>query len=243
VRTQPRGRIPNQVTNSTCPIDIWLKVKGMKTLHDSFRDYVAVKTLNGEHRHQAGAFGLQDARAAVIFQSLPPVLHLQLKCYEYDVQCDAMVKVHIASLVGCLLGSNLTPENDDSFEFPLEIDLGEFLDETADRTEPWKYKLYGVLVHSGNPHGGHNFALIKPDRHTWWLKFDDDRVTPVTDRELLEKYGGEPLQRDHPTTMGGSTGAGVLVYIRKAAIDELMVPFTEGDTPPHLGELALGWKS
>jgi len=213
----------------------------MKTLSDSFRDYVAVKTLDGERRYQTGELGLQDARAAVTFQSLPPVLHLQLKCYEYDVQCDAMVKVHIASLAGFSLGSNRAPEIDDSFEFPLEIDLDEFLDGTADRTESWKYKLYGVFVHSGSPHGGHSFALIKPDRHPWWLKFDDGRVTPVTDRELLDTYSGKPLQRDHPTAMKRSTNANALVYIRKAAIDELMVPFTEADTPPHLGELAPGW--
>ena len=40
----------------------------------------------------------------------------------------------------------------------------------------------------------HYFALIKPDRHTRWLKFDNDRVTPVTDKEVLEEnYGGEVL--------------------------------------------------
>ena len=213
----------------------------MKGLSDSFRDYVAVKPLNGECGHQAGEFGLQDARAAITFQSFPPVLHLQLRRYEYDVQCDDMVKVCIVSLLGLLLGSNISSEINDGFEFPLEIDLDEFLDETADKSEPWKYRLYSVLVHSGNPHGGHNFPLIKPDRYTWWLKFDDDRVIPVTDQKLLEDYGGEPLQRNHPTAMKRSTNANALVYIRKAVIDELMVPLTESDTPLHLGELIFGW--
>ena len=224
-----------------------MKVKGTKTLYGSLRDYVSVTTLNGEHGHQAGEFGLQDARAATTFQSLPPVLHLRLKRYEYDAQRDAMAKVHIASSASCLFGSNLTPKINDPFEFPMEIDFDEFLDETADRTEPWKYKLYGVFVHSGNTHGGHNFALIKPDRHSRWLKFDDDRVTPVTDRELLESYCGElsdgvapQAHTNHPGVMKRSESASVLVYIRKAAIDEVMAPFTWEDTPPHLGELALG---
>ena len=62
----------------------------MKTLHDSFRDYVAVETLDGENKYQAEGFGLQDARKGIIFESLPPVLHLQLKRYEYDMQRDAM---------------------------------------------------------------------------------------------------------------------------------------------------------
>jgi len=223
----------------------------MKTLHDSFQDYVAVKILNGEHGHQAGAFGLQDARAAVTFQSLPPVLHLQLKRYEYDVQRDAVVKVHIGSSTGCFFGSNLTPKIRDHLEFPLEIDLDEFLDETADRTEPCKYKLYGIFVHSGDTHGGHNFVLIKPDRHTWWLKFDDDRVTPMTDREVLdENYSGEPpnaavphAQRNQALVVEKSTNTNCLMYIRKTATDELMAPFTEEDTPLHLGELTLDWWS
>ena len=104
------------------------------------------------------------------------------------------------------------------------------------------YKLHGVLVHSGDLHGGHYFALIKPDRETRWLKFDDDRVTPVTDREVLEEnYGGEPLnafpptvQRNQVRQMKRFTNAYMLVYIRDSAMDEILAPFTEEDTPPHL---------
>ncbi|KAG8763667.1 hypothetical protein FRC11_014280 [Ceratobasidium sp. 423] len=154
--------------------DIQLNVKGMPNLYESFKDYVAVETLEGDNKYQAEGLGLQDAKKGVIFQEFPPVLHLQLKRFEYDIQRDAMVKIN------------------DRHEFPFEIDLGEFLDETADKTQSWVYKLHGVLVHSGDLHGGHYFALIKPDRDTRWLKYDDDRVTPVTDREVLEEnYGGE----------------------------------------------------
>lgn len=67
----------------------------MKNLMESFRDYVAVETLDGENKYQAEGFGLQDAKKGIIFQSFPPVLHLQLKRFEYDVQRDAMVKVNI----------------------------------------------------------------------------------------------------------------------------------------------------
>ena len=121
--------------------------------------------------------------------------------------------------------------------------MGEFLDETADRSAPWVYRLHGVLVHSGDLHGGHYFALIKPDRNTRWLKFDDDRVTPVTDREVLEEnYGGEPMngvvpaqqQRNQARAMKRFTNAYMLVYIRESAMDDILAPFTEKDTPPHL---------
>ena len=228
--------------------DIQLNVKGMKTLYDSFRDYVAVEMLDGENKYQAEGFGLQDARKGIIFQSLPPVLHLQLKRYEYDMQRDAMVKVRVIfSTKTEIYHYNFTLKINDRFEFPFEIDLDEFLDETADRSMPCKYKLHGVLVHSGDLHGGHYFALIKPDRGTPWLKFDDDRVTRVTDREVLEEnYGGEPLngvvlqtQRNQVRAMKRFTNAYMLVYIRETAIDEVLAPFTDEDTPPHLSQSIL----
>ena len=135
----------------------------------------------------------------------------------------------------------------DRHEFPFEIDLAEFLDETADKTQSWLYRLHGVLVHSGDLHGGHYFALIKPDRETRWLKFDDDRVTPVTDKEVLEEnYGGEALnsllppgQRQQVRAMKRFTNAYMLVYIRDSAIDEVLAPFTEADTPPHLSTYSM----
>lgn len=120
------------------------------------------------------------------------------------------------------------------------------MDESVDKTENWNYKLHGVLVHSGDLHGGHYFALIKPDKDTRWLKFDDDRVTPVTDREVLEEnYGGEvlnglvpPGQRQQVRTMKRFTNAYMLVYIRESMIDEVLAPFTDIDTPPHLSEFS-----
>ncbi|KAH7889278.1 hypothetical protein F5I97DRAFT_1934219 [Phlebopus sp. FC_14] len=204
--------------------DIQLNVKGMKNLYESFKYYVAVEMMEGENKYQAEGFGLQDAKKGIVFESFPPVLHLQLKRFEYDIQRDAMVKIN------------------DRHEFPFEIDLAEFIDEGETKSQSWLYKLHGVLVHSGDVNGGHYFALIKPDRETRWLKFDDDRVTPVTDREVLEEnYGGEPLngipppmQRNQMRAMKRFTNAYMLVYVREAAVDEILAPFKEEDTPPHL---------
>ncbi|KAL7419595.1 ubiquitin-specific protease ubp15 [Cryptotrichosporon argae] len=204
--------------------DIQLTIKGIKNLRDSFRDYVSVETLDGENKYMAEGFGLQDARKGAIFQSLPPVLHLQLRRFEYDMEKDALVKIN------------------DRHEFPFEIDLEEFLDESADRSVSHKYKLHGVLVHSGDLHGGHYFALIKPEKDGRWFKFDDDRVTPVTDKEVLDdNYGGDMLngmvpahQRNQARTLKKFTNAYMLVYIRESELDSVLAPFTEADTPAHL---------
>lgn len=48
------------------------------------------------------------------------------------------------------------------------------------------YKNFGVLMHSGDLHSGHFLALIRPDWETRWLKFNDDRGTPVINKEVLE---------------------------------------------------------
>jgi len=99
----------------------------------------------------AEGFGLQDAKKGVIFEKFPPVLHLQLKRFEYDMERDAMVKIN------------------DRHEFPPEIELDEFLDVNSDRSIKQKYFLHGVLVHMGDLHGGHYCAYIRPEKNGKWF--------------------------------------------------------------------------
>ncbi|GES91834.1 cysteine proteinase [Rhizophagus clarus] len=73
--------------------DIQLNIKGCKTLRDSFKNFVQEVTLEGNNKYQTEGYGLQDAKIGVIFESFPPVLHLQLKIFEYNMQKDAIVKV------------------------------------------------------------------------------------------------------------------------------------------------------
>ncbi|KAK9894556.1 cysteine proteinase [Cystobasidium minutum MCA 4210] len=207
--------------------DIQLNVKGMKNLEAAFKDYVAEETLEGENRYQAEGYGLQDAKKGVIFQSFPPVLHLQLKRFEYDFMRDVNVKIN------------------DRYEFPLEIDLKPYLDpETTPADEDWNYKLHGVLVHSGDVHGGHYFVLIKPTPDGKWFKLDDDRVIPVLEKEVLEdNFGGEgkfngvnqPVNKQQAKIANKRiNNAYMLVYIREKRLQEVLQPIGEADTPPHL---------
>lgn len=210
--------------------DIQLNVKGCQTLRDSFANYIDVETLDGENKYQAEGHGLQDARKGVIFESLPNVLHLQLKRFEYDIERDAMVKIN------------------DRHEFPLNIDLAEFVAEGEEKQKAgpdgFNYTLHGVLVHSGDLHGGHYFALLKPERDGKWYRFDDDRVTQATMKEVLdENYGGgEPLENLGAMNLAMRqlnrhkrfTNAYMLVYVRDNAMDEVLKPLQAGDIPEHL---------
>ncbi|KXL41610.1 hypothetical protein M433DRAFT_6726 [Acidomyces richmondensis BFW] len=209
--------------------DLQLNVSGCKSVDESFKDYIQVETLEGDNKYAAEGYGLQDAKKGVIFESFPNVLHLQLKRFEYDFQRDAMMKVN------------------DRYEFPEILDLSPYLDEAADKSEPYIYHLHGVLVHSGDLNAGHYYAFLKPEKNGQFYRFDDDRVTRATKREAIdENFGGDytigmngQLTRgQNPYTRQWSTkrsnNAYMLVYIRESRLDEILLPESEMRPPEHL---------
>ena len=204
--------------------DVQLNVSGNRTIEDSFRDYVQVEKMDGENQYFAGdKFRLQDANKGVIFQSFPEVLHLQLKRFEYDIERDAMMKIN------------------DRYEFPEVFDAAPYLSEDADRSESYVYQLHGVLVHSGDLNAGHYYAFIKPEKDGWFYKYDDDRVTKATMREVLEENYGGPMLNASKTAKPQirANSAYMLVYIRQSRLDNVLCPVTEADTPPHLRKFLL----
>ncbi|KAJ6578633.1 putative ubiquitin specific protease 7, partial [Mycena vulgaris] len=204
--------------------DLLLKVRGMKTLQDSFKDYVSVELLDGRYQYDTVEFGLQDAKSDIIFESFPPVLNLQLSRFQYDIQKGKMVKIN------------------DKHEYPSQIDLAEFLDVTADRSQSWVYNLFGVVVHSGDVSGGFYFTFIKPSRTEGWLKLHDDQVTRAAEEEVFEGcYGGEPIgstssldESNTPDAEKTSTLAYMLFYIRDSAMDEVLKHVQNWEIPSHL---------
>ncbi|POR35949.1 Ubiquitin carboxyl-terminal hydrolase 21 [Tolypocladium paradoxum] len=206
--------------------DIQLNVSGNENVLDSFRDYIQVEKMDGENQYFAGdQHKLQDANKGVIFTSFPDVLHLQLKRFEYDIQRDMMMKIN------------------DRYEFPDVFDAAPYLLEDAGRSEDWTYQLHGVLVHSGDLNAGHYYAFIKPEKDGWFYKYDDDKVTRATSREVLEEnFGGEyrtlngypraPLQKKAPIMRQNS--AYMLVYIRQCKVDKILCPVTKEEIPQHL---------
>lgn len=208
--------------------DLQLNVSGCKSVDESFKDYIQVETLEGDNKYAAEGYGLQDAKKGVIFQAFPNVLHLQLKRFEYDFQRDAMMKVN------------------DRYEFPDIWDATPYLDDTADKSEPYIYHLHGVLVHSGDLNAGHYYAFLKPEKNGEFYRFDDDRVTRATKREAIDdNFGGDyangmngSLKGQNPYTRQWSTkrsnNAYMLVYIRESRLDQILPPGAEVQPPAHL---------
>ncbi|KAH9450893.1 hypothetical protein Pst134EB_018402 [Puccinia striiformis f. sp. tritici] len=190
--------------------DIHLDVKNsdgrpLKTLEKSLQAYVTPETMKGKNKYYAGGkHGLQDAIKRSSFLEFPPVLHLHLKRFEYNLQTDKQVKIN------------------DPLEYPFELDLAPYLDESAATTANRYYRLHSVLLHSGDAQGGNYSALIKPHPELKWLKFDDERVIPVTNRDVLK--GGT----------NRSNNAYMLVYVRESEAAEILAPIAETDIPTHL---------
>lgn len=174
--------------------DIQLNVKDMKNVLDSFRNYCEEEILDMENKYQTEEYGLQRAIKGVKFTVFPPVLHLQLKRFEFDFASERMVKIN------------------DRFEFPVDLDLSEFVPNS-------EYQLHGVLVHTGHVDGGHYTVFVRPKIENKWIKFNDDVVLPVPLQDVtMENYGGEK-QRQFVRRF---TNAYMLVYIKKDSLDKVL---------------------
>ncbi|GAB6025849.1 Ubiquitin carboxyl-terminal hydrolase 7 [Chamberlinius hualienensis] len=193
--------------------DIQLNIKGKKNIYESFKDYVAVETLDGENKYDAGQYGLQEAEKGVIFSSFPPVLHLHLMRFQYDPLTDSNIKIN------------------DRFEFPEKLNLDQFLQKPEN--SPAHYTLHAVLVHSGDNHGGHYVVFINPKGDGRWCKFDDDVVSRCTKQEATDNnFGGH----EDDITVKHCTNAYMLVYIRDSAAADVLEPVDEKDIPEQLVE-------
>ncbi|XP_018496359.1 ubiquitin carboxyl-terminal hydrolase 7 [Galendromus occidentalis] len=193
--------------------DIQLNVKGKKDIIDSFKDYCAKETLDGENKYDAGNHGLQAAEKGIIFKSFPPVLHLHLLRFQYDPATDSNIKIN------------------DRFEFAEKLDLDEFLEEKEDT--PAHYTLHAVLVHSGDNHGGHYVVFINPKGDGKWCKFDDDVVSRCTKQEAIDHNFGAGSDDDMAMSRH-CTNAYMLVYIRDSALPDVLQKVEKEAIPEQL---------
>ncbi|KAG9509762.1 Ubiquitin carboxyl-terminal hydrolase 7, partial [Fragariocoptes setiger] len=193
--------------------DIQLNIKSKRDIYESFKDYVAVETLDGDNKYDAGDLGMQAAEKGITFEYFPPVLHLHLLRFQYDPITDTNVKIN------------------DRFEFPEHLNLDDFLKEKQPTAAT--YTLHAVLVHSGDNHGGHYVVFINPKGDEKWCKFDDDVVSRCTKQEAIDhNFGGN----DDEIGVKHCTNAYMLVYIRDSLLPKVLEPVTEADIPEQLVE-------
>jgi hypothetical protein len=69
------------------------------------------------------------------------------------------------------------------FSFPEMLEMSEFCTGTATSI---RYKLFNVIVYSGNGRMGVNIGFIRPQKDCSWYRFDGEVITPATESEVFE---------------------------------------------------------
>lgn len=176
-------------------------IRNHQNLLDSLEQYVKGDLLEGANAYHCEKCNKKvDTVKRLLIKSLPPVLAIQLKRFDYDWERECAIKFN------------------DYFEFPRELDMEPYTvmgvaklegDEaplesrvSGEDNSSSLYRLVGVLVHSGQASGGHYYSYILQRYgggsdgliHRWY-KFDDGDVTECKmedDEEMKNQcFGGE----------------------------------------------------
>ncbi|KAF7658511.1 hypothetical protein LDENG_00011430 [Lucifuga dentata] len=181
-------------------------IRNHQNLLDSMEQYVKGDLLEGANAYHCEKCNKKvDTVKRLLIKKLPPVLAIQLKRFDYDWERECAIKFN------------------DYFEFPRELDMEPYTvagvaklegddvnpenqviqqNDASDPTPPGssKYRLVGVLVHSGQASGGHYYSYIiqrngGDGEKNRWYKFDDGDVTEckMDDEEEMKNqcFGGE----------------------------------------------------
>ncbi|XP_056321504.1 probable ubiquitin carboxyl-terminal hydrolase FAF-X [Danio aesculapii] len=185
-------------------------IRNHQNLLDSMEQYVKGDLLEGANAYHCEKCNKKvDTVKRLLIKKLPPVLAIQLKRFDYDWERECAIKFN------------------DYFEFPRELDMEPYTvagvaklegsdvhpenqQQVIQQNEPSepeppcssRYRLVGVLVHSGQASGGHYYSYIiqrngsggEGERNRWY-KFDDGDVTECKmddDEEMKNQcFGGE----------------------------------------------------
>lgn len=155
---------------------------------EGLAQYVEGEVLDGDNKYKCEGGEYVEAVKRTCIHTLPPVLILHLKRFEFDF--DLMKKMKL----------------NDHCEFPAVIDMERFtvgyLEKQASADAAAQvadqgttnagmvYELAGVLVHSGTSDSGHYYSFIRerrvdvPGGGRGWLHFNDTLVEPFDESNI-----------------------------------------------------------
>ncbi|CAD8204134.1 unnamed protein product [Paramecium pentaurelia] len=131
----------NSHGNEEIMYDLNIQVEGNKNLSEGLFSYINPFLLDGTNQYFCDICGFKvDALKGDKIRKLPSILTITLNRYTFDYERMQRVKLN------------------DRFEFPLEIEMGAYLENPVDNLI---YELQGIIIHRGNAHGGHYFAYFR----------------------------------------------------------------------------------
>ncbi|KAL3694055.1 hypothetical protein R1sor_007706 [Riccia sorocarpa] len=164
LRSQVKCSVCSQCSNTYDPfLDLSLDIVRADSLTKALTRFTAVDTLDGENKYRC-AHCKKKVRAQKQFtiETVPNILTIQFKRFSGTV------------------GGKI----DKKVEFGTTLDMKPFC---SSQESSLKYRLYGVLVHSGwSTHSGHYYCFIRTSSDIWHV-LDDSRVRQVSEKTVLEQ--------------------------------------------------------
>ena len=192
--------------------NIQLEIKEFNNIHESLKNYFKTEIMDGDNKINCEQCKIKrTCHKHLIFKSLPNILVIALKRFEFDY--NTMLKYKLNKY----------------FEFPYTLDMKDYLIENHKETNT-EYELRGITIHFGVSDFGHYYDLIKgPDNK--WYKFNDISVSEFKEEDIPREAFGEKeiLDEDsYKEKENGKNNAYILIYKKKSfgseSIDKKIKP-------------------
>ena len=179
--------------------NIQLEVKGFNNIEKSLKNYCKTEIMDGDNKINCEVCNVKrTCYKRQIFKSLPNILVIALKRFEFDY--DTMLKIKL----------------NDYFEFPFELDMKDYLLE-ENKENNTLYELTGITIHDGVSDFGHYYDFIKgPDEK--WYKFNDKTVKLFFKEDIPEEAFGDKNNEeeiDKNESEEDKNNAYILIYTKK----------------------------
>ena len=169
-------------------LDLGLQIKGRKGVEESLKEIFSFEQFTGDNQLTCDSEKCQgvktDSSKGININRLPMALTLCLHRWELDYETWQRKKL------------------DDRFEYPLELNMLDYLSEEAKMQytapEDYIYELKSIVIHRGGGYGGHYFAYIKDDlgEGTWHLEQTEEQEFEAKPMEVkVKKFD----QKEHMT--------------------------------------------
>ncbi|KAI0079874.1 cysteine proteinase [Panus rudis PR-1116 ss-1] len=151
-------------------LEIEVNLLNNSKLEDRLEALLEPEELSGDNKYHCSVCdSLQDAQRYTEFRTLPPVLHVSLLRFVFDLSTMERKK------------------SKHSVTFPLMLDMDQFLGSAEQRKQkagngPTSnlYQLRGVLLHKGpSAYHGHYEAQVFDVSNNAWYQFNDESVTKI----------------------------------------------------------------
>lgn len=184
--TQIRGQIPSVMSEPYQPLQLDIGAPDVRNIVDALKGLTRTETLHGVVNNKGE---IVTAQKQIQIDSLPPILILHLKRFQFDTEGHGTVKIW--KKVG----------------YPLELDIPREVLAPSRRTETGlpKYKLTGVVYHHGkNATTGHYTVDVRRQDDREWIRLDDTVIRRVRSEDVVDGGAEEGPAKARDTRKDGT---------------------------------------